>query len=164
MRLCRDDRGSASSILGVAALLLALSLFALMVDVGYLYMRRDAIKRALDHANMSVFREIDQERLADGVLWIDPIAGADTFGTFLQRNLRLDPTLNPLPGSPASGPVQIEAFQVYNPPDLPAVDPLGHPVSEVSVYSQIRVPVRPLFIGLFRPVDLRVAVLTDIPD
>jgi len=164
VRFFHDKRGTASSIVGVATIVLALSLCALLVDVGFLYLRRDDIKRGLDASNMAVFREIDQERLADGVLWIDPIAGADTFRLFLERNLRLDPSLDPLPGSPASGPVVIEEFHIYNPSDLPAVDPLGHPVSEVSVYSQIRVPVRPLFIGLFRPVALRVAVLTDIPD
>ena len=35
---------------------------------------------------------------------------------------------------------------------------------EVSVYSQIRVPVRPLFFGLFATVPVPVAITTDVPE
>lgn len=55
------------------------------------------------------------------------------------------------------------SFRVFSQEDLPGVDRLGNPVTEVSVYSQIRVPVRPIFSELFSMVTLLVAITTDIP-
>lgn len=56
------------------------------------------------------------------------------------------------------------AFRVFNPKDLPNTDGLGNQVTEVSVYSQIQVPVRPVFSGLFATVPVPVAITTDVPE
>lgn len=163
MRFLHDKRGTATSIMGAVAILTAISVFALVFDLGYLALKQKAIKRGLDYANLAVFREIDQDLLARGVIHINQLPAEDTFRTYLQQNLRLDTSLAPLPGSIAAGPVSIDEFQVFNTEDLPAVDGLGHPITEVSVYSAITVPVQPFFIGLFGPVTLRVAITTDVP-
>lgn len=149
--------------MGSVAILLGVLVLALAFDVGFLYTRRQVIKQALDYSNMAVYREMDRNKLADGILYIDEVAGQDTFREFLARNLKLDGDLNPLPGSLAAGRVEILDFRVFNPEDLPGVDGMGHPVDEVTVFSAIRVPVRPVFSGLFATVPITVAITTDAP-
>ncbi|KKM13048.1 hypothetical protein SY88_00320 [Clostridiales bacterium PH28_bin88] len=160
---CQDNKGTAAAIIGVITVMLAMMLFALAFDTAFLYARRDAIKQALDYSNMAVYRNLDLDKLADGILYINKTAAEDTFQEFLAQNLRLDGSLNPLPGSLAAGPVQVVDFRVFNPEDLPNIDGLGNPVTEVSVYSQVRVPVRPVFSGLFTTVSVPVAITTDVP-
>ena len=41
-------------------------LFALIFDVGYLFVRKEVIKQALDFSNMAVYRDLDPDRLAEG--------------------------------------------------------------------------------------------------
>jgi len=143
---------------------ITMMLFALAFDTAFLYARRDTIKQALDYSNMAVYRNMDRDKLADGILYIDKSAAQGTFREFLAQNLQLDADLNPLTGSLATGPVQVVDFQVFNPEDLPNTDGLGNPVTEVSVYSQIRVPVQPVFSGFFTIVSVPVAITTDVPD
>ncbi|TDA67827.1 MAG: hypothetical protein D9V47_09970 [Clostridia bacterium] len=164
MSFWRDRKGAASALIGVVTVMMAMMLFALAFDAAFLYARRDAIKQALDYSNMAVYRELDRDRLADGDLYLNEITAQDTFREFLAQNLRLDGNLNPRPGSPAAGPVEVVDFRVFNPQDLPNTDGLGNPVTEVSVYSQIRVPVRPVFVGLFTTVSVPVAITTDVPE
>lgn len=162
-RFCRNHRGTASAIGGVVAALIGLTLFALAYDLGYLYVRRDFLKQSLDYSNMAVWRAVDTEALARGQIRVDPVEGYEAFLSHLQRNLKLKADLMPADGSFAAGRVEVTEFHVYNQEDLPAVDPAGNPVTEVSVYSEIVVPVKPFFSWLFRDVSLRVAILTDAP-
>ncbi|MCR4441240.1 MAG: hypothetical protein QHH10_03875 [Peptococcaceae bacterium] len=164
MLFWRDQKGGASAVTGAITVMIAMMLLALAFDTAYLYARRDAIKQALDYSNMAVYRNLDREKLADRLLAIEEIAAQDTFREFLAQNLRLDGNLNPLPGSLAAGPVQVADFRVFNPEDLPNTDGLGNPVTEVSVYSRVRVPVKPLFAGLFAAIPVQVAITTDIPE
>jgi len=164
MLFWRDRKGGATAVIGAIITLISMMLFALAFDTAFLYARRDAIKQALDYSNMAVYRNLNREKLVDGILEIDVISAQDTFREFLANNLRLDGNLNPLPGSLAAGPVQVVDFQVFNPEDLPNTDGLGNIVTEVSVYSQIRVPVKPIFSGLFSTVSVPVAITTDIPE
>lgn len=164
MNFWHNREGTASAIIGMLTVMIAMMLFALAFDTAFLYARRDAIKQALDYSNMAVYRNMDRGKLADGILYIDKTAAQETFRDFLAQNLRLDESLNPLPGSHAAGPVQVVDFRVFNPEDLPNIDGLGNRVTEVSVYSQIRVPVRPVFSGLFTMVSVPVAITTDVPD
>ncbi|WP_374713244.1 TadE/TadG family type IV pilus assembly protein [Symbiobacterium terraclitae] len=163
MRFLRDSRGNATSIMGAVAILTAISAFALVFDLGYLVLKQRTIKRALDYANLATFREIDRDLLQEGVIHINELPAQDTFLEFLRHNLRLDYNLDPLPGSVATGTVVVDDFIIYNSTDLPALDPRGRPVTEVSVYSRITVPVQPVFTGLFGPVNLPVVMLTDAP-
>ncbi|MBO8129662.1 MAG: hypothetical protein H0Z39_10805 [Peptococcaceae bacterium] len=160
----RDRKGTGSAIIGLAAIFMGIMLFALVFDVGYLFVKREVIKQALDFSNMAVYREIDEAKLADGELYINEAPAQDTFLVFLQDNLKLDSSLNPLPGSVVTGQVQVVDFRIYNPGDLPTVDPLGTPINEVAVHSHIIAPVRPVFSGMFTTVDLPVAITTDIPN
>lgn len=164
MQFWRDRKGAASAVVGSIILLVAMTLLALAFDTAFLYARRDAIKQALDYSNMAVYRDLNREKLADGILAIDKTAAQDTFREFLAQNLRLESNLTPRPGSFAAGLVQVVDFRVFNPEDLPNTDGLGNPVNEVSVYSQIRVPVKPLFSGLLTTVSVPVAITTDIPE
>jgi len=159
-----DRKGGASAVIGSIIIFIAMLLLALVFDTAFLYARRDAIKQALDYSNMAVYRNLNREKLADSILEIDKTAAQETFREFLAHNLRLDGNLNPLPGSLAAGVVDIVDFRVFNPEELPNTDGLGNPITEVSVYSQVMVPVKPLFSGLFTTVSVSVAITTDIPE
>lgn len=159
----RNHKGTASAISGTLAALFGLTLFALVYDVAFVYVRRDVLKQALDYANMAVYRAVDVDALAHGQIRIDPDAGYDAFLSHLQRNLKLNDDLSPAEGSLVAGKVEVTAFEIYNPEALPTTDPTGHPVTNVAVYSEIMAPVRPFFSWLFPNVTLRVAILTDAP-
>lgn len=137
--------------------------FALIFDVGYLMVRREIIKNAMDFSNMAAYREISTEKLAVNELYIDEVLAEETFEETLQHNLKLDSSLDPLSDSMASDTVKIVSFEVFNPDKLPATDSVGNLVEEVAVHSRIVVSLKPMFIGLFKTVDLPVAITTDIP-
>ncbi len=59
-----------SSITGLAAILIGTMLLALVFDVGFLSVKREAIKQAQDFSNMAVYREVDRGKLAEGELYI----------------------------------------------------------------------------------------------
>jgi len=160
----KNKEGNASAILGLVIILTGTMIFALMFDIGYLIMRRDVAKNALDYSNMAVYREVNEDRLADGELYINKGPAEATFLIYLQHNLKLDSNLNPLSNSMASDQVEVVSFEVYNPDDLPATDSLGNTVDEVSVHSRLVVPLKPMFIGLFTTVNMPVAITTDIPE
>lgn len=159
-----NKKGNASAILGLFIILISTMMFGLMFDVGYLIMRRDIAKNALDFSNMAVYREVDDNHLADGELYINEGSAENTFLNYLQYNLKLDSNLNPLPNSIASGRVEVVSFEVFNPDELPATDSLGNTVNEVSVHSRIVVPIKPMFAGLFTTINMPVAITTDIPE
>jgi len=160
----RNQKGNANTIIGLAVIMTGVMMFALIFDIGYLYVRREAIKQALDFSNMAVYKEVDTGKLADGKLYINETPGQNTFLAYLQSNLKLDGSLKPLPGSMASGQVTVVSFEIYNQNELPATDSTGNIVEEVSVHSRIIMPVQPVFSGLFTSVNLPVAITTDIPD
>ena len=163
MRFWDDRKGTASAVIGMIFIMIAMMLIALAFDTAFIYARRDAIKQALDYSNMSVYRNLNKERLAEGILEIDKTMAKDTFQGFLIENLRLDSSFNPQADSLAAGPVEIEDFRLFNPDDLPNTDGLGNRVTEVAVYSQIRVPLKPVFSGIFATFSIPVAITTDIP-
>ena len=78
-------------------------LFALVFDIGYLIMRRDVAKNMLDYSNMAAYRDINEDRLADGELYINEGPAEATFLLYLQHNLKLDGNLRPIGNSIASG-------------------------------------------------------------
>ncbi|MBO8169091.1 MAG: hypothetical protein H0Z35_07915 [Thermoanaerobacteraceae bacterium] len=162
----KDKKGSASFLVSSQVLLLLVMLFALIFDVGFLYMDWQEIKKGQDFANMAVYRAVDLVQLRRGNLYINEPAGQSVFLEFLKLNLKLDDSLNPLPGSPADGPVRIIKFEIYNPGELPAADSMGNVLDEVAVHSVIEVPVKPHFIGFFTntAINLPAAVTSDIPE
>lgn len=163
MRFWDDRKGTASAVIGMIFVMIAMMLIALVFDTAFIFAKRDAIKQALDYSNMAVYRNLNEEKLAEGILEIDKTTAQDTFQEFLIKNLRLDSSLNPLPDSLAAGPVEVEDFRVFNSEDLPNTDGLGNLVTEVSVYSQIRIPLKPVFSGIFTTFSVPVAITTDIP-
>lgn len=163
MRFWDDRKGTASAVIGMIFVMIAMMLIALVFDTAFIFAKRDAIKQALDYSNMAVYRNLNEEKLAEGILEIDKTTAQDTFQEFLIKNLRLDSSLNPLPDSLAAGPVEVEDFRVFNSEDLSNTDGLGNLVTEVSVYSQIRVPLKPVFSGIFTTFSVPVAITTDIP-
>jgi len=160
----KNNEGNGSVLMGLAIIMTGVMAFALMFDIGYLIMRRDVAKNALDFSNMAVYREINEDRLADGELYINKGPAEDTFLNYLQHNFKLDSSLNPLPNSIACGQVEVVSFEVFNSDDLPATDTLGNTIDEVSVHSRLVVPLEPMFIGLFTTVNMPVAITTDIPE
>lgn len=163
MQFWENRKGTASAVIGMIFVMIAMMLIALVFDTAFIFAKRDAIKQALDYSNMAVYRNLNEEKLAEGILEIDKTTAQDTFQEFLIENLRLDSSLNPLPDSLAAGPVEVEDFRVFNSEDLPNTDGLGNLVTEVSVYSQIRIPLKPVFSGIFTTFSVPVAITTDIP-
>jgi len=81
---------------------------------------------------------------------IDPSDAYSTFREYLSKNMKLDGSLNPLPGSIAVSPVEILDFRVYNPGSYPAFCPGGVYINAPSIHVVISFQVdRPVLRGLF---------------
>jgi len=118
----------------------------------------------LTYSALAAYRDVNEEALSVGELRLNIVEAENTFKEFLRSNLKLDENLNPIEGSIASGQVIINDFVVYNPENLPAVDPLGNYLDDVSIYCKITVPLTPFFAGYFTDVLIPAAITTDMPN
>lgn len=71
-------------------------------------------KRAVNRAAHAAAQQLDQDALAAGVLRIDEAAAASAALHYLRVNMRLDPSLAPLPDSMLRDPVEIAVLRVVN--------------------------------------------------
>ena len=173
----RENRGTGTLLVGVHIILFLVLIFALVLDINFLYVRRDMIKDALDASNMAVYSNIDQNRLLNGELYIDPEYGGEgvsDFIYFLEKNLNA--SYNPDTGffHPVSPSFICAPFKlVLNKEDIGNEDYVyleisnigeGSPEDVLYVYSRARVTVKPIFMGLFnKHVKLSTYMLTDVP-
>lgn len=72
------------------------------------------LKQGLNRAVHAAAQQLDPELLAQGILAIDEEAAEEAAYRYLQANLRLDPMMEPLPGSYLQAPVDILAFEIIN--------------------------------------------------
>lgn len=89
-----------------------MSLLALQADEELAMNSFFNIKHAVNRSTHAAAQAIDEEKLADGVADLDEAQARLTALQYLRENLRLDESLNPLPGSFLQGPVRIIALDV----------------------------------------------------
>jgi len=89
-------------------------LLALQIDEEMSIRAMFEAKRAVNRAAHAAAQQLDQGALAAGVARIDEAAAASAALQYLQANLRLDPSLSPLPGSMLRDPVEIAVFRIVN--------------------------------------------------
>jgi hypothetical protein len=89
-------------------------LLALQIDGEMAIRTLFEAKRAVNRAAHAAAQQLDNDALASGVARIDEAAAASAALQYLQANLRLDPSLAPLPGSMLRDPVEIAVLRVVN--------------------------------------------------
>lgn len=95
---------------------------ALASDIAYLMAIKIEGRHSLNLALRAAAQKIDMEAFADAEnprLVIDESDASEAFLRVLRQNLRLDSSLNPLPGSPAEDRVEICYFQIVQEEDVP---------------------------------------------
>jgi len=75
-------------------------------------------KHAVNRAAHAAAQQLNEEQLARGTLWIDPVSASNAAKTYLMGNLQLDSNLKPIAGSYLRQPVRIEVFKVINADEL----------------------------------------------
>ncbi|GIP35441.1 hypothetical protein [Paenibacillus sp. J2TS4] len=71
-------------------------------------------KHALNYSTHAAAQQVDADKLAQGVVAIDPARAKETADRYLQTNLRLDSANIPLPGTFLRSPVNVLVFDVIN--------------------------------------------------
>jgi hypothetical protein len=71
-------------------------------------------KHAVNRAAHAAAQQVDRQALADGRLHIDEAAASEKAGLYLQANLQLDSSGEPLPGAYLRERVEILVFEVIN--------------------------------------------------
>jgi hypothetical protein len=77
-------------------------------------LQRNVIKEANNHSAHDAALQVDEEAKSAGRLVIDPARARSAFEETLRRNLALDETLSPLPGSPLTSGVRIVHFEILD--------------------------------------------------
>jgi len=71
-------------------------------------------KRAVDRATHAAAQQLDRDKLEMGVISINTELAEGAIMTYLQHNLLLDASLNPLPNSFLRDEVELRAFEIIN--------------------------------------------------
>lgn len=71
-------------------------------------------KHALNRAAHAAAQQLDISKLSAGIYSIEPFHAETTAMSYLQRNLRLDASNHPLPGTFFKQQIEILAFEVIN--------------------------------------------------
>lgn len=138
----QDNRGSS-----LIELLVFLGISLALIGWGTDYYHAINIKRGITDsvkfAALAASQQTDQAKLNQGVLAIDRAQADVVFLEMVKKNLSLDNSLNPLPGSPVMYVNKATLYyHTYNSDVLPAVSPIdGHAITEPSyvVYIEVRV-------------------------
>ncbi|MDF2668662.1 MAG: hypothetical protein K0R67_968 [Paenibacillus sp.] len=71
-------------------------------------------KRAVNRAAHAAAQQVDMQKLAEGIVSIDPLVSQATALDYLRANLKLDANNMPLPSSFWRSQVEIAVFEVFN--------------------------------------------------
>lgn len=77
-------------------------------------LQRNILKEANNHSAHDAALQVDEEAKSAGRLVIDPARARSAFEETLRRNLTLDESLSPLPGSPLNSSVRIVHFEILD--------------------------------------------------
>lgn len=92
----------------------AMLLHALQADEQIALRALFQVKHAVNRAAHAAAQQIDAEKLKDGIISIDSDSAAAAARHYLQRNMRLDDTMEPLPGSFWRSRLEVIVFEVIN--------------------------------------------------
>jgi len=96
----KDERGSAG-ILVIVLLFLSFSIIVMVTSVDFFQqvIETNRVKRDLALATHAAAMDVDKVKLAEGILALEPLKSNASFYNFLQKNMRLDRSNQPLPES-----------------------------------------------------------------
>jgi len=115
-----------------------------------------------DHALKAAARQLDEERLADGTIYILPTEGQEMFSAVFSSGLELTGTFPTFSGgSGYTGTIDILDYQTLN--TIPASDPLeaGVTFDYPTVHAVARVPVSTLFFRYFGVEEINFQIHSD---
>jgi len=101
-------------VLYMLVLAFVMLLHALQTDEEVAMQTLFRAKHGVNYAAHAAAQQLDSERLANGVVALDPIRAENTAMQYLQRNLRLGTDNRPLPGTFLQARVDVVAFRVVN--------------------------------------------------
>ena len=154
----RDKRGSATLIIGLLFLIPFMTFGFWTIESRLLNTQYNMADDAIVAAGLGALKSANPLDLAYGEYKLDPDMARDTFNDLLKKNMKLDNSFNPLPGSIAISPVKIEEFIIYNPGDYPTECPRGTVIQDTSIHVVVKFKVkRPVLRGMFgKTVDMTV--------
>lgn len=185
--ILKNNKGSIVSdllIFTFVLMFIILPFFSIVLEQHILLLKGQALRDAIDITNIAVYNAMDIEAKAETVV----VAGRneserlqtenrikDIFKPLLALNLDLNNDLTPNANSLVDGKVVIESIEIFPtgltfPIDLPEGDKVNCP----SVYSIVKVPIRPnLFWNVYRYFrniagdglqDFYIRVITELPE
>jgi len=89
-------------------------LFALQIDEEVSMNTLFRVKHGLNRATHAAAQQLNEEKLAQGIMSIDPFAAEEKARDYLQYNLQLDVNNYPLQGSFLESPLEILVFEIIN--------------------------------------------------
>lgn len=102
----------AKLVLGVLMVVVWWMIHALQVDEELAMNTVHEAKRAVDRAAHAAAQQLDRNALEMGTITLDPDLAKETGYAYLQANLRLDASFDPLPGSMLREQVVVKQFVV----------------------------------------------------
>ncbi|MGE5613935.1 MAG: hypothetical protein ACM3XR_05965 [Bacillota bacterium] len=149
----RGIKGSAAADVVIVAAVLVfviLPIFSAITEKYVLNAKAQVIRDAVDITNISAYNALNADDLGKVRVNASREKCVGIFKDMLARNLELDSSLDPKPGSVAEGRVEIKSLEIYS-DGFPASCPDGTVILRPSVHSSIMVPVKP---SLYRSVIL----------
>ncbi len=161
----KDENGGATVSLKMIVYTIFITMLMLVIiDFYAMTSVYSYIKNQQGLANRAVYAALDETYLARRELYIDESLGRSVFESYLNKNLDPAKTKTNISGLRLVDGVKVVHFEIYNTNELPAISPSGKAVTELSVYSEIEINIRPILIGKFTTVKFNPRMMTDIPD
>lgn len=101
-------------VLYMLLLVFFMTLFALQMDEEVSMNTLFRVKHGLNRATHAAAQQFDEQKLAEGIMSIDPQAAEEEAYYYLQSNLQLDMDNLPLPGSFLESPVEVLVLDIIN--------------------------------------------------
>jgi hypothetical protein len=101
-------------VLYMLLLVFFMTLLALQIDEEVSMNTLFKVKHGLNRATHAAAQQLDEQKLAQGILSIDPQRAEEEAYHYLQYNLQLDEDNLPLPGSFLQTPVEVLVFEIID--------------------------------------------------
>lgn len=101
-------------VLYMLLLVFFMTLFALQIDEEMSMNTLFRVKHGLNRATHAAAQQLDEQKLAQGIMSIDPQAAEEEAYNYLQSNLQLDLDNLPLQGSYLESPVEVVVLEIIN--------------------------------------------------
>lgn len=101
-------------VLYMLLLVFLMTLFALQIDEEVSMNTLFRVKYGLNRATHAAAQQLDEQKLSQGIMSIDPLAAEEEAYNYLQSNLQLDFDNLPLQGSFLESPVEVVVLEIIN--------------------------------------------------